>query len=454
MLYDAWGREITSKRPETREVAVSWIRDRLLDYPSERLTASKLGMIFREADQGNIFRQMELFEEMEQKDTHLISIMQTRKSSVSGLPWEVTPASDSSQDKAIAADVKEMLEGLENFDESLHHLMDASGKGFSCLEIIWEVGKKYRIVEMKEKLQRRFTYFNMNFQEDILALPRVLTPDQPVYGEELPPYKFVVHTYKAKCGTVPRSALFRPVAWMYLFKNYSIKDWVTFCEAYGMPMRIGKYDPATSNEDKDALIKAVTMLGSDAAAVISNKTQIEIVESIKGTQGADVFKLFADFANEEMSKAVLGQTLTSGTGSKGGGHSLALGKVHDEVRGDIKKADAKALSRTVKNQIIAGYVGYNYGFDKPLPVFRLMADDAKDLDSDIKRRAIGQGMGYKFTAKDMSETFGWPLPADGDETLEPISGGANVQLNDNGDGGDGGAYKAALKKNCLTSSRK
>jgi len=443
---------MSSKRPETRELGVSWIRDRLLDYPSERLTPYKLGTIFREADQGNIFRQMELFEEMEQKDTHLISIMQTRKLSVSGLEWEVTAASQSTQDQEIAADVKEMIEGLENFDEALHHLMDAAGKGFSVLEIMWELGNKWTIVELKEKLQRRFTYFNMNFQEDILPLPRVLTPEQPVYGEELPSYKFVVHTYKAKCGTVPRSALFRPIAWMYLFKNYSIKDWITFLEAYGMPMRIGKYDPATSKEDKDALIKAVTMLGSDAAAVISNKTAIEIVESVKGTQNADAFKAFADYANEEMAKAILGQTLTSGTGSKGGGHSLALGKVHDQVRSDIKKADAKALSRTVKNQIIAGYVGYNYGFDKPLPNFKLMADDPKDQVETVKVDGQLQKMGWPITKKYISETYGRPEPEAGDEVLVPIDGGADPAGLD--EGGDAGALKQALKKKSLMLSRK
>ncbi|CAH8712517.1 DUF935 domain-containing protein, partial [Paenibacillus melissococcoides] len=38
----------------------------------------RLAQIFREADAGDVLRQMELFEEMEEKDPHLFSQLQTR----------------------------------------------------------------------------------------------------------------------------------------------------------------------------------------------------------------------------------------------------------------------------------------------------------------------------------------------------------------------------------------
>ena len=30
---------------------------------------------------------------------------------------------------------------------------------------------------------------------------------------------------------------------MYLLKNYHLKDWVSFAEIYGLPLRLGKYAP-------------------------------------------------------------------------------------------------------------------------------------------------------------------------------------------------------------------
>ena len=79
-LLDQFGREIQAeKRPETREIAVTTIRDRWSNYPSGGLTPQTLAAIFREADMGDVARQAELFEEMEEKDTHLFSELQTRK---------------------------------------------------------------------------------------------------------------------------------------------------------------------------------------------------------------------------------------------------------------------------------------------------------------------------------------------------------------------------------------
>ena len=67
------------RRPVTARVAVGDVNDKFSDYPSNGLTPRRLARIFREADEGNVRAQMELFEEMEEKDTHLFSQMQTRK---------------------------------------------------------------------------------------------------------------------------------------------------------------------------------------------------------------------------------------------------------------------------------------------------------------------------------------------------------------------------------------
>ena len=78
-------------RPDTREVAAQSIRDRWSGYPSSGLTPRRLTAVLREADGGYLTRQMELFSEMEEKDAHLFSCIQTRKLAVSGSAWEVTP---------------------------------------------------------------------------------------------------------------------------------------------------------------------------------------------------------------------------------------------------------------------------------------------------------------------------------------------------------------------------
>ena len=81
----------TTPTPDLKEIAVAQIMDKYSEYPSNGLTPQKLAEIFREADAGDVLRQAELFEEMEEKDPHLFSQLQTRKNAVTGLDYEIIP---------------------------------------------------------------------------------------------------------------------------------------------------------------------------------------------------------------------------------------------------------------------------------------------------------------------------------------------------------------------------
>ena len=74
--------------------------------------------------------------------------------------------------------------------------------------------------------------------------------------EPLVPYKFIVHVAKAKAGLPIRGGLARAAGWAYLFKNYVLKDWVTFAEVYGQPLRVGKYGPGATEQDKETLLQS------------------------------------------------------------------------------------------------------------------------------------------------------------------------------------------------------
>ena len=59
---------LQTPRPESREVAAAQVTDKYSEYPSDGLTPVRLAEIFKEADAGDVLRQAELFEEMEEKD--------------------------------------------------------------------------------------------------------------------------------------------------------------------------------------------------------------------------------------------------------------------------------------------------------------------------------------------------------------------------------------------------
>ncbi len=55
-----------------------------------------------------------------------------------------------------------------------------------------------------------------------------------------------------------------------MFKNNALKDRIGFAKAYGMPLRVGKYEPGASRADR-------------AAGIIYKSTEIEFIEARKGS---------------------------------------------------------------------------------------------------------------------------------------------------------------------------
>ena len=101
---------------------------------------------------------------------------------------------------------------------------------------------------------------------------RLLDAAGPTHGVELDPWRFIVHTSKAKSGFPVRAGLGRVLVWWYLFQNYAIKDWVSYGEIFGAPFRVGKYPMGAKPADITALGTALQKLGVDASGTASRRT--------------------------------------------------------------------------------------------------------------------------------------------------------------------------------------
>ena len=391
--------------PIMAAVAIRDVNDKFSSYPSDGLTPVKLARIFKEADAGDPFRQMELFEEMESKDTHLFSQLQTRKLAVTGLDWEVQPFSQDGTDQEIAAFVEEQLKELDGFSDNLMDILDAIGKGISFQEIEWEYRDGHVVVGNIEYVhQKKFYYDTLT---DALMLRTEAFPG----GIPLPENKFIVHRYKARSGHPSRYGVLRVVAWMYLFKNYDLKDWVSFCEVYGMPLRLGTYDATASEKDKAALMDAIVRMGTEAAGIVPSGTDIRFIESNKQSS-VDIYERLARFCDEQMSKAIVGQTLTSDSGG-----SYAQSKTHNDVRKDLTEADCKAVMETVRRDLIRPLVEFNFGVRAHVPYFVLNATDTDDLKETAEIVNTLAATGLEIPKSWLYKKFNIPAPEKGEETI-------------------------------------
>ena len=79
----------------------------------------------------------ELAEEIEERDLHYRGVLQQRRLRGAGAPLDVVPAADAAADRRLADEVRERVMQGPGWHGMLLDLLDALGKGVSCIEVIW-----------------------------------------------------------------------------------------------------------------------------------------------------------------------------------------------------------------------------------------------------------------------------------------------------------------------------
>lgn len=388
-------------------------------HPSRGLTPSRLAQILEAAEQGDLIAQYELFEDMEEKDGHIAAEMGKRRLAVSGLDWDVAPpANASAKEKQAAVRLHEALGEIPDFDELLFDLTDAIGKGFVGLEIEW-----HRLDGMwlpKTVTHRPQSWFRLHraYRQEIRLR------DGSVEGAPLQPFGWLTHTHKCKSGYLERSGLFRVLVWPYLFKNYSVADLAEWLEIYGIPLRLGKYPSGAGEKEKASLLRALVNVGHNAAGIIPQGMEIDFHDAATGD--AKAFELMIDWCERTQSKAILGATLTSQAGR--GSNTNALGNVHNEVRKDLRDADAKQIAAALSRDLLYSIGALNGWVDsmRRCPRFRFDIAECEDIQTFGTALPGLVKLGMKIERQWAQEKLGIPEPEAGAELL----GEAAVQVDE------------------------
>lgn len=387
-------------------------------------------------------RGIRLYDEIA-RDAHAASVLQTRALAVIGREWEVLPASGGGRRadrraQQIADFVREAIAGT-NFDQARQEILLGVLYGFYVAEVIWRIDTAAgRIVPetIRAKHPRRFVFTPAREL-------RLLTPESPIDGETVPPRKFIVFTFGSSdnpygCGLGQK--LWFPV-W---FKKHGIKFWMQFLEKFGMPTVTGKYPPGTDPEQQQKLMEALKAIQTDTAIKYPDTMEIGLLEAAR--TGRASYEEICDYMDRQISKAVLGQTLT--TEVKGEG-SYAASKTHDEVRGDIVKADADLLCETLNRTLVPWIVDWNFPGVASYPRIWIRCDDEQDLKPLAERdRILAHDIGLAIPKRYFHETYGIPEPEGGEETLggnpsRPVDGNAPPA---NGEGANFGDRRFADPK--------
>lgn len=151
---------------------------------------------------------------------------------------------------------------------------------------------------------------------------------------KLPP----LSKYILWCGEPTDMGIFASVAQYVIYKRGDFGDWAQFAEMFGMPFREGRYDDF-DEQTRVALERAMEAYGSASYAILPKNADFKLHDAVKGTAG-DLYKNLYDACNAEISKIILGNTLTTEQGENG---ARSLGEVHEDSQQSLFLSDEKMI---------------------------------------------------------------------------------------------------------------
>lgn len=247
-------------------------------------------------------------------DPHLFSVVQKRKSGVLGrkIEFRRNGVPDDKVNEQISSPW---------FLKFISDALDAEYWGFTLVQFF--INKKGWI-----------DYFLVPRKHIDPVLRIIKTRQEDINGESFDNYAdLLMIKGKEPLGILARTAPY------VIYKRGTIGDWAQFSEIFGMPVRKYTYDAA----DPEALHNAMESAKAQGGGMdffCPEGSNLEFVETGNTTGSSDLYSTFVDRCNAEISKAALGNTLTTEASETG---TQALGTVHQNIEEKLVEQDALAI---------------------------------------------------------------------------------------------------------------
>ena len=244
-------------------------------------------------------------------DTHLSCVIEKRKNAV--LCSDIEFQRNGKPDDAVNEQIRSPW-----FNRLVGDIIDAKFWGFTLCQFYREgQWADYDLVPRKHVDPVRKLI--LRHQTDITGLPWDDYPDLLFVGDP------------DSLGLLAKAA-----PWV-IYKRNTTGDWSQFSEVFGMPIQEYTYN-SNDEDSRQRAIDDAAQMGSLAQFFHDEGTKLNFIEAGNKTGSADVYERLCERCNNEISKLVLGNTLTTESSEKG---TQALGTVHKKVEDKVALADKK-----------------------------------------------------------------------------------------------------------------
>lgn len=288
---------------------------------------------------------------IEESDDEVQQCIETRMDTLVGVDWRLEGGS---------AEVREWL--TEQVKRHYEHIVTRSWTaklyGYSVMERVWAKDNEGMFV-VERVSEKPFEWFIPKRDETLwyrrhegIILTKALSLEgMPVDTN----FKFLLTRNNPTWRNPRGTALLAYLFWPWFFRKATWQFWMQFLERNGQPLLVG------TGNDPAQIAQQLALAVQDAVIGVPKDTTIQ---SISPTNKGEAFNLAEDRLVRRIQKILLGQTLTSDSGSGGKG-SRALGEVHNEVRLDKTVGDLKLVGPTVQNYVNA-LLAINFPSSRPV----------------------------------------------------------------------------------------
>jgi len=338
-------------------------------------------------------------------DAHLTAALESRESATLSYDWRIERGDCPSRlHKTIEKwffsimERKMCIEDLSR-DELTANLLDVIYWGHQPAELTWDyMYGMWLPVQITPKPPEWFGWF---INDKGIPEIRFLSQEHPVDGEVPPdPWTLICPrikpTYDNPYGRGVASRCFWPI----VFKRAGMEFWLNFMERFGTPWVMGKIEGAADDAVLTAFADDLKVLVQDAVIAVAGNRTVEILESKNQKGSNDGFKTLCDFMDSQMSKTILGHTLSTDSGERA---SYAATKGALTVRNDIQKRDI-TMVRSIWADVVNLIMMRNGYIDVPRP--RVVPYHADEVEAERATRdeALSR-TGVKFNKSYFIRTY-------------------------------------------------
>jgi phage gp29-like protein len=376
---------------------------------SRYMDVDELHTILKLAETGHVERLFGLYRDILSSHSHTQAEFMKRKLAVIGDPMNFTPKDPDDQAQIdFVSGVKEHLESMPNWLEILTHFLDSTLYPVAITERTYRESRKpgwrYEIGELSQ-----VPHHHLTWPEGCLEIRQT---DQAGHftgaSSPLDDSRHIRHRGNL-LTSVPDwwGGPMRAVVFWWLFSTMDRDWWTRFLDRFGAPFLEGTYEDSDDRaryELESAFSAATKLFG----IVVSEGAKVKMHQANTNSAG-DAFEKFHAVANREISKIIVGQTLSAE------GQNLGLGggqaSAQSEVRDDIRKLDALLLGNTIRTRILIPLWRLN-GWNIPIPAVTFGSESSQDQSVTGELIAGLHQAGIQVTEdglQSLSKRFGLPL---------------------------------------------